>query len=376
MKIKIDNILNPEKYAEIITQVDIETKQQLAEELCIELNTPLPDNTWEKLNVIKRRNDLRAEFEEHTLRLTKRDPVAITEWAELDPPKREWFIDKWLPANTVTLFNGQGGTGKSWLTLQIICQVACGFPKAVFLEADFAPQNDSKANCRHVVLATYEDEPDEIKRRLQSLASGMEWIEQSIKSIMEHVHIVDMRGAGSVWGPGLGKHISNMGYLLSAGVELRNICEEQNTKLLVIDPLSGAFGGNENDRAAVYDFISSFRKWSDDVKCAVLAIGHLPKGETAKAAGFSGSTAWEASVRSMWLLSTKTNNEGEVYWTLSHTKSNYAPLQLDKPLIKSKHGWWQIADSVDTAVKGLKAYEAEYNALEQEEGSEHSIENL
>ena len=53
------------------------------------------------------------------------------------------------------------------------------------------------------------------------------------------------------WGPGMGKHIANTGDLLFAGEAIRTICEERNAKLLVMDPLSGAFGGNENDRTAV-----------------------------------------------------------------------------------------------------------------------------
>ena len=36
--------------------------------------------------------------------------------------------------------------------------------------------------------------------------------------------------------------------------------------------LSGAFGGNENDRTAVYDFVSSFRGWGDTAR--VCHAGH------------------------------------------------------------------------------------------------------
>ena len=90
----------------------------------------------------------------------------------------------------------------------------------------------------------------------------------------------------------MGKHIANTGDLLSAGEDLRAICEEKEARLLVLDPLSGAFGGNENDRTAVYDFVSSFRGWGDTAKCAMLVIGHLPKSKEGKEAGFSGTTAW------------------------------------------------------------------------------------
>ena len=237
---------------------------------------------------------------------------AKVETIELDNIKvteREWLIHKWLPANTVTMFTGDGGAGKSWLTLQAVCQIVCGFTDA-YLNPDYkiTPPADYDDNLgpQHVVFATYEDEPAEIKRRLQALASAMPWIKDSLDTtIQQHLHIVDMRGIGSVWGPGLGNHIANTGDLLPAGEDLREICEEKSARLLVMDPLSGAFGGNENDRSAVYDFVSSFRGWGDEAECAVLAIGHLPKGSEARAAGFSGSTAWEASVRSMWKIEKK-----------------------------------------------------------------------
>ena len=288
------------------------------------------------------------------------------------------------------MFTGEGGAGKSWLTLQAICQVVCGFRDA-YLNPDFEKVADITTR-RNIVFATYEDEPAEIKRRLQALASGMPWVEDSLTTIQQHLHIVDMRGIGSVWGPGIGKHIANTGDLLAAGEDLRQICEDNDTRLLVMDPLSGAFGGNENDRTAVYDFVSSFRGWGDTAKCAILVIGHLPKSQEGRAAGFSGSTAWEASARSMWMLSKNAlpsdkkidvannrrgagkqqsraqdpNDTRRYYWTLEHTKSNYAPLQPAIPLIKKKRGWWRKAATREDAADSFDAYQ---------QGIEHIQEN-
>lgn len=295
----------------------------------------------------------------------------VIHWDDIEIVDREWLIPNWLPANTATMFTGDGGAGKSWLTLQVVCQIACGFKNA-FLDPKFPlpSEADESIEPKHIVFATYEDEPAEIKRRIQALASGMNWIAESLETIKQHLHIVDMRGIGSVWGPGMGKHIANTGDLLLAGEAIRAICEERNAKLLVMDPLSGAFGGNENDRTAVYDFVSSFRGWGDTAKCAMLVIGHLPKGAEGRAAGFSGSTAWEASARSMWMLSKQDEGNKEnpkEYWALLHTKSNYAPLQKEKPLIKSQYGWWREARDADEAVDAWKDYQA---TLEKEQEDE------
>ena len=310
-----------------------------------EADTETLENQLEGLEIL-------SEFQ------SERPRPQIVQWDDIPEIKREWLINSWLPANTVTMFTGEGGAGKSWLTLQAICQILLGYNGA-YLDPNFTREADRK-NPRNVIFATYEDEPAEIKRRLQALASGMPWIYNAFSIIKQHLHIVDMRGIGSVWGPGIGNHIQNTGDLLSAGEDLRQICEDKQARLLVMDPLSGAFGGNENDRTAVYDFVSSFRGWGDQAKCAMLVIGHLPKSAEGKAAGFSGSTAWEASARSMWMLSKKsfTGGEGKQaetrhYWALEHTKANYALLQSEIPLIRI-NGYWTKANDREDAADALE----------------------
>ena len=291
----------------------------------------------------------------HILKNAESDLTPIA-WNDIEAVTREWLIPNWLPANTVTLFTGQGGTGKSWLTLQVACQIASHAEGMAWGDESYETPKVSESNDsieqtpQHIVFATYEDEPAEIKRRLNALCYSFDWIAAERKTIETHLHIVDMRGVGSVWGPGLDKHISVTGELLRSGEALRKVCEDIRARLLILDPLSGAFGGNENDRTAVYDFVSSFRGWGDAAKCAMLVIGHLPK---TPGVGFSGSTAWEASARAMWLLGAKTDegndSEETTYYALQHTKSNYAVKQADILLGKNSNGSWVRCDSIREA---------------------------
>ena len=287
-----------------------------------------------------------------------------TPWSEIEEVNREWLIPNWLPANTVTMFTGQGGAGKSWLTLQVACEIASHAKSESWGKSNYqAPKpseyDDSTDNDpKHIVFATYEDEPAELKRRLNALSSSFGWIESEREVIKKHLHIVDMRGVGSVWGPGAGNHIAITGELLRTGEALRKVCKDIGARLLILDPLSGAFGGNENDRTAVYDFVSSFRGWGDAAKCAMLVIGHLPKGADGRAAGFSGSTAWEASARAMWLLATKEDKDDKPYYALQHTKSNYAMQQKDIPVAKDSYGWW-LQCNVDQARDAYTEYHKE-----------------
>ena len=304
----------------------------------------------------------------------ERPKVEKLKWDSIPEIEREWLIKDWLPANTATMFTGDGGAGKSWLTLQAVCQVALGYQNHVFLQPE--PGTLQMKNRQPVIFATWEDEPAEIKRRLHSLASTFKWIKENIDAIKENLHIVDMRGIGSVWGPGLGKHINNTGDLLLAGEDLRAICEVDSARLLVMDPLSGAFGNSENDRTAVYDFVSSFRGWGEKAQCAVLVIGHLPKGAEGRASGFSGSTAWEASARSMWMIQKQKVDEKDAgckhYWRLLHTKSNYAALQPPILLNKDKNGWWTQAKDLEDAIEGFTRYQNEikHNSMEDNQDDE------
>ena len=312
-----------------------------------------------------------------------------TPWSEIEEVNREWLIPNWLPANTVTMFTGQGGAGKSWLTLQVVSEIASHAESGAWGKASYkvpkpSEYDDSTDNDpKHIVFATYEDEPAEIKRRLNALASSFDWVREEKAVIQEHLHIIDMRGVGSVWGPGAGNHIAITGELLRTGEALRKVCEDIGARLLILDPLSGAFGGNENDRTAVYDFVSSFRGWGDAAKCAMLVIGHLPKGAEGRAAGFSGSTAWEASARAMWLIGTKVRDEDEgkgkgkrggqsedeeTYYALQHTKGNYARLQKEIPLAKNQYGWWSKVENVD---KAKEAYRKYYDAQEESDAETH-----
>ena len=288
-----------------------------------------------------------------------------TPWSEIEEVNREWLIPNWLPANTVTMFTGQGGAGKSWLTLQVVSEIASHAESGAWGKASYKVPKPAECNDnatdndpKHIVFATYEDEPAEIKRRLNALASSFDWVREERAVIQEHLHIIDMRGVGSVWGPGAGNHIAITGELLRSGEALRKVCEDLNARLLILDPLSGAFGGNENDRTAVYDFVSSFRGWGDTAKCAMLVIGHLPKTQ---GVGFSGSTAWEASARAMWLLGTKEDKDKETYYALQHTKSNYAMRQKDIPIAKDSYGWW-LQCSIDIACAEYAKYHTEEDA--------------
>ena len=256
-------------------------------------------------------------------------------------PTRQWLIKDWLPANCVSMFTGEGGVGKSFATLQIACALVSGV-KDCYFDATSKPISNTELPAINVVYAAWEDELEEVSRRIRRIKGNLQW--PDFDKIGRGFSFVDLKKLGPIWGPKQGDHVSTRGGLLHSGEELMRICEDKGARLLVLDPGAGAFGGNENDRAAVREFTGYMSGWGVDNKCATLIIAHPPKsGET-----YSGSTDWLGSVRSLWnlgLRATKPDGEEVKYYSLKHEKSNYSLTQPEICLAKGKYGVWLQTES-------------------------------
>ena len=262
-----------------------------------------------------------------------------------DLPEREWLIKGWLPANCVSMFTGEGGVGKSYATLQIACALISGV-KDCYFDAPKEPTANADLPSINVVYAAWEDELDEVSRRIRRIKGTLKW--PDFDKIQRGFSYVDLKKIGPIWGPELRDHVSVRGGRLPSGEELLGICEDKGARMLVLDPGAGAFGGNENDRSAVREFTGYLSGWGVDNGCATLIISHPPKtGDI-----YSGSTDWLGSVRSLWnlgLRSTKIGEEEVKYYSLRHEKSNYSLRQPERILSKGKFGVWLEVDATDDA---------------------------
>ena len=220
----------------------------------------------------------------------------------LTPPEyptsteREWLLHHWLPRGRLTLFTGPGGKGKSRLALQLAASLASGALDWLGTQTTAPRIAGGEAP---VVLATYEDEPEEAWRRLEAIQLAM-----GPRPPGGRFTLVDLAGYGALWGPPSdSRHPNAPAELTATGRELRALCERRGARLLIVDPLAGAFAANENDRTVVRSFIASWDKWGRENDCAVLLIAHPPK-ETATSGKrlYSGSTDWLGGPRSLLVL--------------------------------------------------------------------------
>ena len=282
------------------------------------------------------------------------------------PSERDWLVPGWLPAGRVCVFVGEGGAGKSRLSLQLCLSVAAG-------KSNWLPDGESEAGSGAfpltesepsvAVFATWEDEKDEVKRyihRIEEQRPG--W--QRLPSLGNRFRYV--APAGPMWAPrdSSSGHTSTMGALTVYGQNLRRYCEARKARLLVLDPCAAAYASNENDRGLVRAFITSWDWWARCTQCAVIIIAHPPKHGGA----YSGSTDWFAGARAFWSLGLAPTKDGEANGKkgpcaprLSRLKSSYGP-PTEAVWLSGFPSWGTAATAEEAAKAWAASMERSRNA--------------
>ena len=227
-----------------------------------------------------------------------------------DAQPREWICEGWLNYR-LTLFTGHGGTGKSQLALQLAAAVSskvrCNW---IPLDPGASDAVLTISSSSPVLVASWEDEYDEVHRRLSSIAKVLPWAASD--QIENRLHFADLADHGPLWDA----------KLTGVGERLQATANDVGARLLIIDPRAAAYAGDENHRAQVRAFISHWDRWARDNRCAVLLIDHLPKYATTDGsymlrggATYAGSTDWHNASRCVWNIDEK--------YLLRCDKSNY-----------------------------------------------------
>ena len=236
-------------------------------------------------------------------------PPAL-DWERLScmvPPEREWVEKGWLPLRAVALLAGVGGIGKTLLAQIMASHWALG--------RDYVGEVKRE---HRVLMYAGEDDSDELWRRQVKIASAM------------GVDLADFQGR-LILRSFDQQDIELMRYdpderamkRTPFSRQLENDVLARQPNVVILDNVSGLFGGNENARHDVRVFVTLCRSLAPNA--AVLLLHHPAK---ALGSEWSGSTAWEATVRTrLWLGNTRPDQEGasepDVLY-LCRRKANYA----------------------------------------------------
>ena len=233
------------------------------------------------------------------------EPVAV-DWAAPAPP-REWLVDGLLPAGRVSALYGPGESGKSRMTLQLALGVVgeTDVPVVPVRPETTAPGAlDIPRVRRHgpVLMVTWEDETDEIRRRAAAVQATPGGSAGDPEVLRERLRVIDMRAVGGpLWAPRAdgSRHTSTEGEWTEAGRRLLETVDRDRPALIVIDPIAAAYACSEVDRGLVRRFVGAVDAVAESVGAAVLLVGHPAKGG---GDGYSGSTDWRNGVRALLTL--------------------------------------------------------------------------
>lgn len=229
-------------------------------------------------------------------------------------PPRKWIVQDLVPARTVSILSAHGGVGKTIATLQLLAAAASG---GSWLGRDISP-----IACFGVFA---EDDEDELHRRLNAITrvqtgEGMDALE--LVSLADREAILAVPRDNNVLSP------------TSLFSSIRDHALAMDARLVILDPAADLFGGDEINRAHVRGFISMLRRLAMDIDGAVLLTTHPSREGIRSGDGYSGSTAWHNSVRSLLYLTRPKRDSGDEPFdtdrrTLKHLKSNLGPLVGD-----------------------------------------------
>jgi len=234
-----------------------------------------------------------------------------------EPPQREWLIKDWLPRGYVTALYGDGGIGKSLLAQQLMTCLATG-----------KPWLGLETRSLRVYGVLCEDDENELWRRQYSINKSLKLTMTDLASI----RFVSRIGFNNLLMTFDGK---DSGQLTQFFDTLLQHVADFAPDLVVLDTAADLFGGNENNRTQVRQFVqNACAQIARRINGAVLLCAHPSDNGIQRKTGTGGSTAWNNTVRSRWYLTRPTEEDAEPNErVLSRKKSNYAANGSDLHLL-------------------------------------------
>jgi len=109
----------------------------------------------------------------------------------------------------------------------------------------------------------------------------------------------------------------------------KNKIKKHKPKLVIIDSLYDVYGGDENTRAQVRQFVSLLRRFTSRFGCGLIVLGHPSLYGMASGTGTSGSTGWRNAFRGMLYTTidkkkSRGKNATQVH-KIEVMKGNYGP---------------------------------------------------
>lgn len=240
-----------------------------------------------------------------------------SDFAGLAVPERSWVVPAVIPSRVVTLFSGHGAVGKTVLLLDLMIAMALGHRWLGY-----------QVSGGRTLGVFAEEEREELHRRLAAICDGQgidmgRLVDLEMSSLAE---LGDVLAAPS-------RHDRDRILATPAYDQILVRARDTKVSLAVFDPAANLFDGDENNRVQVRMFCDLLRGLAVKIDGGVVLAAHPSQQGLRNDTGYSGSTAWHNSVRSLIYMTRPQVEEGEAEDNdsriLRHLKCNLGPVQKD-----------------------------------------------
>lgn len=239
-------------------------------------------------------------------------PIDVLNYLNTEPEPMKWIIKDWLLASNINvLYSGKGGSGKTLTALDLAMAIST---KTAWHDSPVLEQ-------RPVLYVSCEDPTEVIHHRLTA------WRRSKLFRTMPEP------GMFRIWSRlGFGNHLVKQGKFnsLVEGKFLKLLKAQLDAmpagpKVMFLDTASDVFGGEENDRSHVAEFVKCYlSSLNTQYDLVTIVLAHPSKNPNAQ---YSGSTAWEGSFRALWTLSPlnddRNDERNKKFRVLRNAKNNY-----------------------------------------------------
>lgn len=171
----------------------------------------------------------------------------------------EFYLKNWLPIplGTITIISAQGGTGKTWIVVQVALK--------------FILENPNKK----VFLWLSEDLESIVKHRMNSVCSDI--LDTKLDDRFKNITTTDTAPQPLLERD---KGVYKMSYRFE---QLK--AELKDYDLIVLDPLLAFYGADENDNSQARLFMQPFMNWCKETNKSVVFLHHSNKGDNSSTRG-------------------------------------------------------------------------------------------
>jgi RecA-family ATPase len=207
--------------------------------------------------------------------------IDYSRWDEEPTPDRDWAVQDRIPLRQTALFTGEGGSGKSSITLHQCC--------AHVLGRDWL---GSLPEIGPAIFIDAEDDANEIHIRLSCIARHYDVAYQEIREA--GLYLMSFVGRDAVLATvsrnGKVEPTTLYGQILQAARDIK-------PKMIGIASSANVFAGSESDRVQVQQFVALLTRMAILANGSVQLISHPSLVGINSDSGLSGSTQWHNAVR-------------------------------------------------------------------------------